>query len=212
MKSLGILASLLLTLSPSVSAWKKVCPHPPPPCNTIPTFTLSNITYYSYLIYSTPAHLAVSQGSVNFTLTNSATSSSVFCAANSGQPFAFFSGNIIYNCTSGPDSPTFEYTTTDLFQVNATWTCNGPPQKWVCCVLYLCWSNHLCNSKTYLGYGTGTANLSCVNTDQITPNWTLGEIYQYETTTCTGPDLVIYPTVIQEWKTKTWSLWSLLVL
>jgi hypothetical protein len=54
------------------------------------------------------------------------------------------------------------------------------------------------NSQTYLGYGTGTADLSCVNTDQITPNWTLGEIYQYETTTCTGPDLIIYPTVIQE--------------
>jgi Alternaria alternata allergen 1 len=92
-------------------------------------FILENINYYSYLAYSTPAHLAVSEGFINFTLTKTADGSNAYCYGEGGTPFNFFNGDIIYHCSdfqtsSSSSSSSFKYSyPSNLFQVNATWIC-----------------------------------------------------------------------------------------
>jgi hypothetical protein len=134
MKALTLFSTLLFLLSPLVVAWNNSYSPPPPStlqsqlphlntCSQDVTFTLSNIIYFDYLIYSTPAHLAVSIGTINFTMTNSATLSNVLCQGQATTPFVFFPGWQSFNCSTEAISPIFTYGQPNFFQVNDTWSC-----------------------------------------------------------------------------------------
>src|ERR1700712_3452367 len=92
--------SICCYLVTTCSAIEKLILQPKPSniCNYNPSFNLGNIQYYSYLVYSTPSHLAVSQGFVNFTLLNSASISRTSCQGTSSTPFDFFRGERDYPC------------------------------------------------------------------------------------------------------------------
>jgi hypothetical protein len=98
---------------------------------THPLLTLHNITYSSSIIYSTPAHLAVAEGTVSFNLSNSAIPSTMHCSGFSNQIYSFFYGNIIYSCDSSTGngdaegtSAVFTFSDPDgTFAVNQTWAC-----------------------------------------------------------------------------------------
>jgi hypothetical protein len=121
MKSFTILSNLAFSLATTILAKDKIQISK---CIDNPEFILQDIKYYSYLVYSTPAHLAVSEGFINFTLTNTADRSDVFCNGEGGTPFTFFNGDLIYHCSTSHGYPSFRYTfPSNLFQVNTTWSC-----------------------------------------------------------------------------------------
>lgn len=108
----------------------KLLPKPINVCNYHPTFGLTNIYTYSYLIYSTPAHLAVSQGFINFTFSDSASQSPGLCQGSSNTPFDFFRGDRDYPCLqAAPDTSSFRYISGGDFKINSTWTCVEPWQN-----------------------------------------------------------------------------------
>ena len=132
-----LLLLLLLFTTPSTSAPGSSCPSPSNPghnharCTTThPLLTLDNITYSSSTIYSTPAHLAVAQGTISFNLSTSAVPYTTHCSAFSSQPYDFFYGNVVYRC----DTPVgegveagaqavFTFSVDGTFAVNQTWGC-----------------------------------------------------------------------------------------
>ncbi|OCK99911.1 uncharacterized protein K441DRAFT_537182, partial [Cenococcum geophilum 1.58] len=65
-----------------------------------PVFTLKDITYSSQIIYSTPTHLAVADGHIEFNLTNSAVPYTTHCSGSSQWLYNFFYGNIVYICNA----------------------------------------------------------------------------------------------------------------
>jgi hypothetical protein len=100
---------------------------------TPPVFTLHNITYGSSITYSTPAHLAVAEGQIEFNLTNTAIPYTTHCSGFSSRLSEFFYGEIVYQC----DAPTGEGVNKDAsakftfskpdgaFNVNQTWSCGN---------------------------------------------------------------------------------------
>ena len=125
MKSFTVLANLAVSLASTILRRDK---EQPSKCAANPYFILQDIKFYSYVIYSTPAHLAVSEGFINFTLTNTADWSNAFCSGEGGTPFTSFNGDLIYHCSTGHIYPSFRYTfPSNLFQVNATWSCWESP-------------------------------------------------------------------------------------
>jgi hypothetical protein len=91
---------------------------------------LQEIDYHSYWTYSTPAHLAVSEGFVNFNIVNNLIQAPIKCSAEGTVPFGFFYGDKSYNCDVSAipadfsASATFTFSSTDgTFGLNATWIC-----------------------------------------------------------------------------------------
>ena len=60
--------------------------------------SLVKIFYSTYWVYSTPAHLAVSSGSINFTITNSAVDYDNPCYGVNRNSWAVFDPNTVYQC------------------------------------------------------------------------------------------------------------------
>jgi hypothetical protein len=99
-----------------------------------PLFILQDIIYSSSAIYSTPAHLAVAQGHIEFNLTNTAVPYETHCKADGLSRIPeFFYGDVVYQC----DAPTgegvgskasanFTFAKADgTFNVNQTWGYGG---------------------------------------------------------------------------------------
>jgi hypothetical protein len=99
----------------------------------LPLFTLRDITYSSEIIYSTPAHLAVSDATISFNLTNKALPYTTHCTATSLRYPDFFYGELVYKCDApsgagiGPAaSANFTFSYPDgVFSVNQTWEGEG---------------------------------------------------------------------------------------
>lgn len=100
--------------------------------NAHPLLTLHDITFSSSIIYSTPAHLAVAEGTVSFNLSNSAVPYKTHCSASSSQIYSFFYGNFVYNCdppvgngVKPGASAVFTFSEPDgTFAVNQTYGCD----------------------------------------------------------------------------------------
>jgi hypothetical protein len=98
------------------------------------SFTLKDIYFSSSVIYSTPAHLAVSQGHVEFNITNSAVPYKTHCQADSvGRLPDFFYGDVVYQCDAptgkgkgnGTGITTFTFSkSAGTFNVTQAWSCN----------------------------------------------------------------------------------------
>jgi len=153
----------------------------PAKCPKKATFTLHDITYSSQMIYSTPAHLAVSSGTIAFNLTNTAVGYTTHCTASSSQLTDYFYGNIDYTCDAPPPSAgadaaaSFTFSKPDgAFTVNETWSCRG---------------------DKYKGSGSGVAKLDCKTDFWQNPNWSIGQLYSTTTVSCTPVDLPIPATV-----------------
>lgn len=135
LKLVTFLLPFLLLITSSTSHPTESCtPNNPKhhsKCNTHSVFTLKNITYSSSLTYSTPAHLAVSEGQISFNLTNSALSYTTHCTGYSSRLTDFFYGDIWYQCdaVTGKEVGTgatanFTFSKPDgTFNVNQTWSC-----------------------------------------------------------------------------------------
>jgi hypothetical protein len=93
-----------------------------------PVFTLTNITYNDEIIYSTPAHLAVADGTIEFNFTNTAVPYTTHCKATSLQAFDFFYGSQAYPCdvpagAVAGTSANFTFSKLDgAINLNQTWT------------------------------------------------------------------------------------------
>lgn len=120
----SILAVLLPFLLLAISSASEPPPHKK--CNKDAIFALHDIAFSSLYIYSTPSHLAVAQGTIDFNLTNTAVPYTTRCPATSGQITDFFYGDIVYQCDVptgqrvGPESSTnFTFSRPDgVFDVN----------------------------------------------------------------------------------------------
>ncbi|OCL10569.1 hypothetical protein AOQ84DRAFT_438252 [Glonium stellatum] len=159
------------------------------PSHNKPVFTLTNITYTSEIIYSTPAHLAVANGRIEFNLTNSAVPYITHCNAESEWLYDFFYGNIVYTC----DAPTGEGIAEDAsanftfskpagtFEVNQTWSELRQGYDHPAFMLF--------------GTGSGNATMNCETSYWQNTNWTLGQLYSITTENCKPANLTITPTV-----------------
>lgn len=91
-------------------------------------FWLSNVTYESHLVYSTPAHLAVSYANLTFDLQNNFAANAWCTGTNQGGPSeSYFYWPQVHKCIDDPGA-TGNTTWTYLgynknLQVNETWTC-----------------------------------------------------------------------------------------
>lgn len=107
---------------------------------TLPVFTLHSITYWSSLTYSTPAHLAVAEGYINFNLTNTAVPYTTYCTGFSSRPFVFFFGDVIYQCNipigdgvGNEASAQFTFSEPGgVFNVNQTLSCDSGGDHEMC--------------------------------------------------------------------------------
>jgi hypothetical protein len=151
------------------------------------------------MIYSTPAHLAVAEGTVTFNLSNSAVSYVTHCAASSSRGFGFFFGDQTFNCDAVPNQPVadaavFTFSEPDgTFKVNATWVCDEaaqPKPK----------GGGKKETETMLASGSGAVKLDCLTDSYQNPNWQIGEIYSRTTVTCKPAQLVIKATGTEEKK------------
>lgn len=91
-------------------------------------FYLLNITYYSTVIYSTPAHMAVKYGDLTFDFYNLAVPYTAKCSGTGTIPYEFFYGTETYDCSidwvPNTGTATFNYNrTSGLLSVEQTWLC-----------------------------------------------------------------------------------------
>ena len=116
MLSLGLLLSLLSLL--------RLC-FARPLARDGPYFLLTNISYYSDEIYSTPAHLATYGGNITFDLANTAAPYTAHCTARGVQLSDFFYGDIVYECEKSAEpsaAANFIFARADNhFVINQTW-------------------------------------------------------------------------------------------
>jgi hypothetical protein len=107
----------------------------PPSCDALSKtrlyMVLEQINYSAYWIYSTPAHLAVSQAAVSFSVENNLVGAPIKCSATNGVAFSFFDGNQAYKCDTSKlpsamaASMSFTFSTsTSTFGITASWACN----------------------------------------------------------------------------------------
>jgi hypothetical protein len=132
-----VLSHLALALpADGVDAADTAAPAPQPPsCDALSktrlSLVLSNVNYGSFWIYSTPAHLAVAQGKVGFTVLNNLVGAPITCTATSMQEFSFFVGTQAYNCDvskmpanmEAKLSFTFDTANGGTVGVAASWNC-----------------------------------------------------------------------------------------
>ncbi|EPE31844.1 hypothetical protein GLAREA_11926 [Glarea lozoyensis ATCC 20868] len=120
----------LLPLLPLTTATPICTPTTPAilPCTTPTIWTLTNITYTSTAIYSTPAHLATAYASFSFSLSSNAVPYTYTCSAGSSSYPTYFNGDQAYTCTASNGDATAQ----------ATWTWNAGTKEvyfnanWVC--------------------------------------------------------------------------------
>lgn len=101
--------------------------------NQTPGFDLTNITYSSSTVYSTPAHLATYGGTIAFTVANTIPGTVPYvtkCSARGVHLQDMFYGEIIYTCEQPagvPGSTNFTFSRPgNAFTVNQTYTdCYG---------------------------------------------------------------------------------------
>jgi len=102
-------------------------------CDAQPVFNLDNIQYSSTILYSTPAHLAVSRATIDFNVTNKVADAQYknSCSgASSGQQwsgafFAFPSQTPCGVVEVGAQTNFSFVLGTSTVQVNETWSCGG---------------------------------------------------------------------------------------
>ncbi|KAH6883305.1 hypothetical protein BKA58DRAFT_448076 [Alternaria rosae] len=132
--------SLLLTILPLLSLKT-------PTAAALPSLSLTDIRFYSYVLFVTPSAQGPRQG-VIFTMTNSAIEVPITCSAVSYNAYALFSSSVTYECNFAPaggeeeredpwcwtNSATFNFDTTKLDEKNVTiydltvemsWTCEN---------------------------------------------------------------------------------------
>ena len=156
-------------------------PTPESSCNSQPVWSLSDIEYYSHIIYSTPAHPAI-HATISFNVTNTETTYTTHCAAHSHQVPNFFYGKQTYACdnpagpsTNPKDATTFRFSQPDSsLVVNQTWVCGA--------------TNTV---RTMTAHSL--VQLSCETKKYQNPNWKAGETYQSTTVTCQPSSLKITP-------------------
>jgi hypothetical protein len=105
-----------------------------------PSLTLLNISYAASVIFSTPAHLAVSSATLDFNVFNPAAYDATCFASSRGGPSSaagtyFYDTSLVYNCTEEPGQSsgadvsgevTFGYVGwARILVVNETWQCGG---------------------------------------------------------------------------------------
>lgn len=90
------------------------------------TFQIRDFTFDSKAIYSTPAHLATSQGDVSFDLAVSAKKVPIHCSASSVSTYpVYFDGKTWYECDATDTlSASFKYDLkSGLVKIKASWQC-----------------------------------------------------------------------------------------
>ena len=122
-----------------------------------PMWILSDLTFKSSIIFSTPAH-QIDWGKVIFNLTNTAIGPGIqlSCEGQNEQPEQFFYGNIWYHCSLINSSLAAEITTemhgtrarfcynrpTGQLILNQEWTCRDLDSKYpyvyICVYIYSC--------------------------------------------------------------------------
>ena len=130
---------LLLTILPLLSITT-------PTTAALPSLSLTDIRFSSYVLYVSPSAQGPRQGVIDFTMTNSAIEVPITCSAVSYNAYALFSSSATYECDFAPaggeeeredpwcwtNSATFNFDTTKLDEKNATiydltikmnWTC-----------------------------------------------------------------------------------------
>ncbi|KAF9737924.1 hypothetical protein PMIN06_009093 [Paraphaeosphaeria minitans] len=148
------------------------------------TFHLSNLTYSSTLLYSTPSHLAVSSATFSFAFSNPAAYPAQCIGHSSGQTndAGFFAWPQIFTCTNegaavGHVTFAWDRYGGGVLSVKQTWECGG---------------------DTYLGTATTDVRLRCRTTFWQNPNFTWpdpGWPYSAADTTCDVLDLSVEPRV-----------------
>jgi hypothetical protein len=111
-------------------------PAPPPPsCDVLSkarlSLVLSRFTYGASWVYSTPAHVAIAQGRVTFTVLNNLVDGTIACDETSLQEFSFFVGAPAYGCdvskmpaNMGAElSLTFDTANGGTVGITASWNC-----------------------------------------------------------------------------------------
>ncbi|ORY09303.1 hypothetical protein BCR34DRAFT_602949 [Clohesyomyces aquaticus] len=154
-------------------------------------FYLSNITYASHFIYSTPAHLASSSATLSFDFYNSAVPYTVHCSAGSiADPYQWFIGKETYQCTMPEGAgkyarASFKYNGRDNgeLSVNQTWFCEG---------------------ARFLGSTTGSLKLDCKTEDVTAENftWPDSRLYRTVDTKCQPGTMLLVPTLGKDYCTQ----------
>jgi hypothetical protein len=150
-------------------------------CNPHPAWSLSDIEYYSHVIYSTPAHPAI-HATISFNITNTDMPYTTHCAAHSHQLPSFFYGKETYTCdssvglnTSSNDAATFQFSQPDSsLVVNQTWTCGA---------------TNIVRTMT----AHSLVEFRCKTKEYQNANWKAGETYQSNITTCQPSSLKMTP-------------------
>ncbi|KAF1958713.1 hypothetical protein CC80DRAFT_533721 [Byssothecium circinans] len=131
-----------------------------------PHFQLRNVTYHSSITYSTPAHLAVSEATFEFTLSNTAPGAySAQCKGQSSyqpQDSNFFNVAEVQDCYEA-DGATGEGRF--IFSRNANGDGLGINQTWTC------------GTRSFLATGGTPIYLTCEHTNWFNSSFNLGPPY-----------------------------------
>jgi hypothetical protein len=65
----------------------------------VPSLSLSNILFSTYWAFTTPSHLALNKGTIDFTITNSAVDDNIVCSGVNSNSWAVFYPTTVYHCT-----------------------------------------------------------------------------------------------------------------
>jgi hypothetical protein len=85
------LPSLLLTVPPLTLAADSSAA-------ATPSFSLSNILFSTYWAFTSPSHLALNTGTIDFTITNSALDDNITCSGVNSNSWAVFYPSTVYPC------------------------------------------------------------------------------------------------------------------
>ena len=135
------------------------------------TFSIKDFTFDSQAIYSTPSHLATSEGHVDFDLAVSAKKQPIHCSADSVSTYpSYFDGQTWYDCeASDTFSAQFKYDLdTGLVKIKANWQC--PDASFQASGKHVVEEEEDCDTET-----------------KTNKHWSLehpGKFYQKITTTC----------------------------
>ena len=144
-----------------------------------------SVTYLQYntsIVFSTPAH-QVDSGIIQFNVSNPAFPGkpATQCKAYSTRPNDFFYGDQVFTCSAGTTegglTTTFTYNApAKSLALNQSWSCAGEQ-----------------TSFAYAGTVDLSSALNCENTAYANPDWSIGEIYTSNITTCAAADFEMGP-------------------
>lgn len=122
--------SLITTLLLSAGLTSAIPTQPLPRADcTTASFTLHNITFSANYIYSTPAHLATSSGTISFNLSNSAVPYTTSCTGTCHDyPGVYCTGWEVFQCTNpagvaAGDGASFSFIDSGNLNVTQNWGC-----------------------------------------------------------------------------------------